>query len=82
MPDRGYALGMQLIPYIIVGGVAAISLGIALILGGEMWAVPAIVIPAALLYFVYDRRRKAAEGFDERAGAAPTADVRRAPRAT
>ena len=67
---------MQLIPYIIVGGVTLISLGIAVILGGEMWAVPLFVLPVALLYFAYDRAIKGREGFEESAVASPTKDVR------
>ena len=67
---------MQLIPYIIVGGVTLISLGIAVILGGEMWVVPLFVLPVALLYFAYDRVTQGREGFEESAGASPTKDVR------
>jgi hypothetical protein len=46
------------LPYWMVGGVAAISLVIPAIIGGDAWYVPLIVIPLALVYLLVDRRLK------------------------
>lgn len=60
---------MQSLPYTIFAGLAVITIGLAVILGGEMWLVPAIVLPVTLAYVLYDRRAARNETKDERLGA-------------
>jgi membrane protein implicated in regulation of membrane protease activity len=46
---------IEYMPYMLIGGVAVVSLGVILLLGLEVWFVPVIVLPFAVLYLLFDR---------------------------
>jgi len=68
-PPGGYGDEMESLPYWVFAGLAVISLVAAVVVGGEMWILPAVVLPVVLGYFAYDRRARRHESRDERLGA-------------
>jgi hypothetical protein len=44
--------------YAIVGGVVLVSLVVPLIIGGDGWFVPLVVLPFAAIYLLFDQRMR------------------------
>ncbi len=57
---------MQILIYLFFGGAAGLALVIALVTGGWTWLAPAILVPLAVAYILFDRRLKQREGRQER----------------
>jgi hypothetical protein len=49
-------------PYTVLVGVAFVSLLALLMIGGEAWPVPVIVLPLTLAYFAWDRKKLREDG--------------------
>jgi hypothetical protein len=60
---------VQRLPYFIMAGALLVSLGAAIVGGGQYWIVPGAIWPIILVYFVFDRRLKQRESGGEQAAA-------------
>ena len=52
-----------------MAGALLVSLGAAIVGGGQYWIVPGAIWPIILVYFLFDRRLKQRESGAERAAA-------------
>ena len=62
---------MKIMPYTVMAGVVLAALVVAIFGGGWYWVLPAIIVPAVVVYAIVDRRLKARESRGERLAAEP-----------
>jgi fatty acid desaturase len=64
---------MKMMPYTVMAGLVIAAIAFAIFGGGSYWVLPAIMVPAVLVYALVDRRLKARETRGERLAAEPNA---------
>ncbi len=62
---------MKMMPYTVMAGLVVAAIVFAIVGGGSYWWLPALILPAVLVYAIVDRRLKARETRGERLAAEP-----------
>ncbi len=60
-----------MMPYTVMAGLVIAAIAFAIFGGGQYWVLPALIVPAVVVYAIVDRRLKAKETRGERLAAEP-----------